>query len=205
VGTERSGIYRLLRFSFVYDFIQRAIGSNKALDFLVSEHIRAFPGAAVLDIGAGTGSISHHLGPISYLGIEPNARYVSDFNSQSKSERVRLVQGTTDSVTVEPESFDIVTILAVLHHVPDSHARQILGFAERAIRPNGRIVLLDPVLHAGQHVVSRFLAERDRGRYVRDRASYEALFSSTSLHTTFEIRTDLMKIPYSHILVQATK
>jgi SAM-dependent methyltransferase len=205
VGTERGGIYGLLRISAAYDLLQRLLGSKRWLEIFVNDYIRPFPGASVLDIGAGTGSIFAQLGDVSYFGIEPNQRYVDDFNAVYLTEKVRLVQGTTETVEVSSEKFDIVLISAVLHHITDSQVHQILDFARNALRPSGRIVVLDPVFHRGQHPIARFLARRDRGRFVREFGDYQSLFDSHALAANFEVRTDMLSVPYSHVLTQATK
>ncbi len=205
MGTERGGIYGLLRISVAYDLLQRLLGSKRGLEIFVNEYIRPFRGASVLDIGAGTGSIFAQLGDVSYFGIEPNQRYVDDFNARYLSEKVRLVQGTTETVEVPLEKFDIVLISAVLHHITDSQVHQVLDFAGNALRPGGRIVVLDPVFHKGQSPIARFLARRDRGRFVREFGDYQSLFESHDLAANFELRTDLLNVPYSHVLTEATR
>ena len=203
--SERSGVYRVLRLSVVYDLVQRIFGAEDGLRQYVSTHIRPFAGARILDIGAGTGSIAKFLGAVDYLGIEPNPTYVADFNKREGTATKRLISGVTQTVRVADDAFDIVVISAVLHHVSDEIAQSILAYAHKALRPGGRVVLLDPVLHNGQGRLSRFFVSRDRGKHVRQETAYKALFTGSNLDVSFTIRTDLNRLPYSHILATGTK
>ncbi len=205
MGTERTGLYGVLRSPFIYSGVQNVLGSKKLLGTFVSQFVKPFDGASVLDIGAGTGLIAHELGSVDYLGIEPNPRYVEAFNIRKSSESLKMVQGTTSSVRVPNNSFDIVIISAVLHHLDDNDARSLLSFATDALRNGGHIVTIDPVFHQNQRLIARFLATRDRGRFVRSLDSYQTLFSPQSLTSKFQVRTDLMRIPYSHVVAVATK
>ena len=205
VTSERKGVYRLLRMTAIYDLVQKVIGSDRGANTFVAEYIKPFTGARILDIGAGTGLIVSRLGQVEYLGIEPNPTYVDDFNAQYASEAARLVAGTTNDIEVSPNSYDIVLISAVLHHVNDDLSRAILRYAADAVTDDGRVVLLDPVLHPGQGLISRQLVSRDRGKHVRKDSDYKALFNEVGLQPTFDLRTDLNRFPYSHIITVATK
>lgn len=203
--SEKTGFYRILRLTTVYDSFQRIIGSKEKSQWYISQYIRPFNGARILDIGAGTGSVAKHLGDVFYLGIEPNLIYVADFNNRNQSVTRCLVAGTTYTVPVEDNAFDIVIISGVLHHVPDEESKSILGYAHKALKLGGRVVLVDPVLHEGQGTLSRFFVLRDRGKHIRGAGAYRSLFSELKLKLQFEVRTDLLRLPYSHILTTGTK
>jgi len=205
VTSERSGFYRILRLTSVYDFVQQVIGSEYGIGIFVNYYLKPFSGARILDIGSGTGLLVRKLGAVDYLGIEPNSTYVDDFNRQFGTANVRMVAGTTATINVDAESFDIVLVSAVLHHVDDGLAKSILQYAREALATTGRVVLLDPVLHQGQGFLSRQLVSRDRGKHVRQEEDYKALFSNVGLEPKFEIRSDLNRFPYSHIITTATR
>jgi SAM-dependent methyltransferase len=203
--SERSGVYRILRLTAVYDLVQKIFGSEASVRRFVTEYIKPFDGASILDIGSGTGIVTTHLGNVKYLGIEPNPTYVDDFNQKNHGTGSQMVAGTTDSISVPHDSFDIVLISAVLHHVDDEIARSILSYAANAAKVGGRVVLLDPVLHKHQNPIARFLVSRDRGKFVRREEDYRDLFQSLRVKTDFEIRKDLSRLPYSHIITTFTK
>ena len=93
--SERTGLYRILRATWVYELVQRILGSDRGSQIFLDDYLRPFDGARLLDIGAGTGLVVPRLGSVVYFGIEPNATYVEDFNREFETDRIKMVVGTT--------------------------------------------------------------------------------------------------------------
>ena len=79
------------------------------------------------------------------------------------------------------------------------------GVAIQLTKAGVRLATVDNVFVAGQNPVARWLIRMDRGQNVREVAGYRALFGAHERNVTHDVRHDLLKIPYSHIIMQLTK
>jgi SAM-dependent methyltransferase len=100
-------------------------------------------GQAVLDVGAGTGSLSlaaAELAPLAQItGVDPSASYVSDAQGRAPTERVRFVVGDAQALRVPDATFDRVVSLFVMNFIPDR---------AKALREMIRVTRTDGVIAA---------------------------------------------------------
>src|SRR5690349_4791855 len=98
---------------------------SRLLDPMHRRHLEALsidPGARVLEVGAGNGSIAAWLA--GRVGPDGSA-VADDLDLSLMDARVpglELRQGDIVAGPVEPGGFDLVTARAVLHHVADADA-----------------------------------------------------------------------------------
>ena len=71
-----------------------------------------------------------------------------------------------------------------------------------ALKPDGRLVTLDPVSTEGQSPLTRWLLRRDRGLHIRTRAECEALVAPYFERVVSTVREDLTRIPYAHVILE---
>ena len=64
---------------------------------------------------------------------------------------------------------------------------------------------LDGVWEKGQSVVSRYLLARDRGRFIREEEEYAELALQFFRDVKPSIRHDLLRIPYTHIILECVR
>ena len=101
---------------------------------LLTEFLRASPGPAVLDVGAGSGTFSNRL---LELGFEVTSTDVTDEALEVLRARVSgpVARADATSLPFSTSSFDAVVLAEVLEHVEDDGAA--LMEAARVVRPNG--------------------------------------------------------------------
>src|SRR5262249_39841475 len=60
-------------------------------------------------------------------------------------EHVELRQGSLEKLPVEACELDVALLMLVLHHLPEP--KRVLAEAARALRPGGRVLILDMLPH----------------------------------------------------------
>jgi len=107
------------------------------------------PGQTVVDVGCGTGNLS-----LAVLAAHPDARVTGldpDGNSLRRAARkacrrcvsLTLVQGYADRIPAEDASLDHVVSSLALHHVDDDGRVAFAHDALRALRPGGKVTIVD--------------------------------------------------------------
>lgn len=186
---ERStGAWALLRHPRAYEALQRLLGADESRRRFAEEVLRPRPGERVLDIGCGTAALARHLGPVTYVGFEPNAEYVARGRAENAGRDVMLHAGYFDAAAAASLApFDLVIVSAVLHHMDDAQGEELFRLLARVTKPEGRVVTLDNVYVPGQNPIARWLISLDRGRNVRDPEGYAALARPHFAEVTGEV------------------
>jgi SAM-dependent methyltransferase len=131
-----------------YDAFTR-LGGVRALHERAVELAAVEPGQAVADIGCGTGNLS-----FAVLAAEPGARVTGldpDGDALRRAARkarrrgvaITLVRGYADRIPAPDASFDHVLSSLALHHLDDDGRSAFARDALRALRPGGRITIVD--------------------------------------------------------------
>jgi SAM-dependent methyltransferase len=197
-------LYRALGLPAVYRLVGRFVGETDKGAF-TREHIRARAGQRMLDIGCGPADILRDLPRVDYTGFDANPEYI-EAAKHAYGDRGRFYCGrVSEESLTEHAGFDIVTAIGVLHHLDDDEAAKLFRLAHGALVPGGRLVTLDPCYASGQSPIARFLISRDRGRYVRDERGYRDLASRVFADVRPVVRNDILRIPYTHLVLECQK
>jgi len=161
----------------------------------------------VLDAGCGTGALLDHLpAGVDYTGFDLNAACIEAARTRHGDRGRFFVARVGEAIAgLDAEPFDIVVAKALLHHLTDNEAAQLLSMSERVLAPDGVFVSYDNVFYDRQPWFSRTLTALDRGGSVRTPEGYRALVSPNfgSIETT--LLTDMLRIPYAHFVMRARK
>jgi len=194
----------ILNLPWAYQMWGSVVGSDGYRKTLAREHIRARPSDRILDVGCGPGSMVPYLPRSEYVGFDANPDYI-----QQAQRRFPEAHFTCDRVNEynlpQSEYFDIVIALGILHHLEDKEAVQLFRMARRTLKPQGRLITLDGVWVAGQSRFAKFLLSRDRGRFVRRAEQYVALASTSFSTVNSTVRHDMLRIPYSHLILECSR
>ncbi len=153
----------------------------------IRPHVPA--GSRVLDIGCYDGSLFASLGDriVGGVGVDPA------LVRSREDERFRYLADTFPSVAIGDERFDVITMLAVLEHVPDGEIGAWAEACSRALGPGGVIVAtmpdprVDDLLHvlARVRLVAGMAAHEHHGA---DPRSMPGVFESVGLRLRFHRR-----------------
>jgi SAM-dependent methyltransferase len=201
-GERTSGVRAVLSLAPAYRFAQNALGAQRFRDALTQQYIRATADDRVIDVGCGTADILDHLPDLDYLGFDPSDRYVADARSRFGA-RAQFVTTAADVAGHSPDR-TLALAVGVLHHMDDNLAASTIALAARTLVDDGRMVTIDPTIIDGQPRVARLLAEQDRGRHVRGPEATKTLFDHFA-EVKVTVRHDLLRVPYSHVIVEASE
>lgn len=200
---EKNGIHSLLRFNFIYNLVQTLLGSKHCRDIFIKEYVKPANGQKILDFGCGTGTLFEelkNLKDLTYYGIEPNVRYVEACqNLYGNFQNAYFINGSIDELGQIPVKFDSIIVSAVLHHLKTEYWADIVHSLYLKLNEGGKLIFLDIVYHPSQHPVSKFLISLDRGESVLNIDEY-LKFLKGDYVVNSDLRTDLMRIPYSHLI-----
>jgi 2-polyprenyl-3-methyl-5-hydroxy-6-metoxy-1,4-benzoquinol methylase len=113
-------------------FIQRA-RFKKALKHLPK-------GASVLDIGSGEGDFLEYCGDHISIGFGIDKNILNN----RAGERYKIIQGAIPDALKSVSSFEVVTMLAVLEHIPEDDLEQVVTLIQQILTPGGRLILTIP-------------------------------------------------------------
>lgn len=195
----------ILKFPRIYNLFSRIVGI-KVFSVYVDKYIRPKKGNKILDIGCGTAEILYYLPKVEYVGLDMNQAYIDyakkRFGNRGKFLNQRVREGIVNELSLF--DFDMVLAKGVLHHLNDDEAIQLFELARSALKHGGRLITFDGCYVKGQPWLTRLILSKDRGKYVRTKDEYLSLASNLFKDIQVSIHHDLIRIPYTHIIMECT-
>jgi ubiquinone/menaquinone biosynthesis C-methylase UbiE len=157
-------LHKIAANPWVYDQIQTLAGQKQSFRW-ISRHTAGLHAETVVDVGGGTG-LWKRLWPAScrYICLDLEMPKLRGF--RSKVPAGLAVLSDASSMSIATGSADVVTCVALMHHLPDALLDQVFEEARRVLRVGGQLILLDPVINR-ERWVGRILWKLDRGSYPR--------------------------------------
>jgi SAM-dependent methyltransferase len=203
-----TGVRRILSQPIVYDALQAMLGGANARQRICREHIRAQSANTIVDVGCGTAEILKYLPQdIRYYGYDLSQSYI-DAAKQRFANRPDCVFKCADLNTIGPDEIppcDLAIAFGVLHHIGDRAASELIENLYDRLAVGGRVVTIDNGYVDGQSFVARELIKRDRGQHVRKAEDYLKLASSRFRESKITIHHDLLRVPYTHVIMECFK
>jgi len=188
-----------------YRLFQRMVGMESSQRTYLAEHAQPAPGEKILDIGCGPADVLERLPKVDYTGFDISAEYILAAKQRFGS-RGRFYCGDVGLTTIEGEqgTFDLVMAIGVVHHLDDAQAGKLFELARRVLRPGGRLVTYDGCYVPQQSRIARWMLAHDRGKFVRTQEEYLRLASPHFSKVSPQIRHDLLRIPYTHLIMRCS-
>ncbi len=136
-----------------WDRVRALHVSEERVEAAVVEAVGEAPVRALLDLGTGTGRMLEILAPRAGRAVGIDGSHAMLNLARLRVERgalrnVQLRQGDIYALPVERDGYDLVVVHQVLHYL-DEPARA-LREAARALRPGGRLLVVDFAPHADE-------------------------------------------------------
>lgn len=198
-------IHQFLSFSQAYKFATHLIGGEDVLERYAQNYIRYKPGYRILDLGCGPACILQHLHDVEYVGLDFEEKYIAAAKAKYGNRGSFFQRDVMTIQEGEFTNFDVVLATGLLHHLDDEVALGVLRAARMALRPGGRLLTYDGCfLPTKQHPIDKWVLSNDRGKYVRKLDQYLNLANQHFDDVTPHIRQDLLKIPYTLLIMECT-
>jgi SAM-dependent methyltransferase len=207
-NNEDSGwLKNLLSISQVYDFFQHdLLGGRQAREWLASNFWKLKGGERIVDIGCGSGAVLDYLPRDSdYIGIDVSERYIGAARKKYSGNGTFFLGTALDFLNQDysrRNNTDLVICNGLLHHLPDDQAREVLEVSKKLLKPGGRLICLEATYLARQTRLSKWIVSTDRGRFVRSEQEWKRLVSQIFDRCDTTIVTGLIRIPYTHIVIE---
>ncbi|EGV19347.1 class I SAM-dependent methyltransferase [Thiocapsa marina] len=201
-----TGIRKILTRPWVYDLFQEAVGAGRLRKKYVASSVQPIPGVKILDIGCGTSEILRFLPEsVVYVGYDLSADYIRSARSRYGCRGEWHCSPVSDMHVDDFGTFDIVMANGVFHHLDDQDAMRLAEIAARALKVSGRFCSFDGCFTKDQGRIARYIIAKDRGQNVRKPEGYLALVRPYFSTCDISVRRDLLRIPYTHAIIVATK
>jgi len=201
-----TGIRKILEQPVVYNFFCRITGENKRRAIQTKKYFKLNPGARILDIGCGTGTLLNFLpSNIEYFGFDMERRYI-DFAKSKFGERGNFFLERVGEVLKSEwkESFDAINADGILHHLTDNDCRKLLECAVYYLKKGGFMLTVDTLKHQNQSKVERWLVSKDRGQNIKYPDEFINLVKPYFNTVETEILSNYLLIPYSTFRMKLT-
>jgi SAM-dependent methyltransferase len=195
-------LHRFLRSPPLYIRWQRILGADRLRQICLDDFLKLREGERVLDIGCGPGYILDYMPLVDYVGFDTEPRYI-EYAREHYPDRGRFFCEHFAQAHVRKfKPFDAIMLLGIIHHVDDVVAEDLFGLLAKCLAPNGRVVTLDPCFIPGQSRVSRWVAQADRGGFVRNEQGYRRLGGNHFADVEARLVSNICRIPSTELIVR---
>ena len=196
---------KILDIPILYLTYKTIIGGQRATSIYVNEYVRPKNRDRVLDVGCGPAETVEYFSDVYYVGFDSNPDYIELAKNRFGNQGHFFCRGLDKINLKEFDAFDLVLAAGVLHHLDDSEVLSLLELAYVALKDGGRLVTYDGCYISGQSKIAKFFISQDRGRFVRTKEEYYNLASQIFSNVKQELREDLLRIPYTHLIMECCK
>lgn len=198
-----SGAYRLITIPAIYKGLMFALGADRAITRYVHEVLHPTAGMKMLDVGCGPANVLAYLPQLDYTGIDLNEKHIA-YAQQRYGERGRFIVGNAaDDLRQEENTFDLINVSALLHHLDDADAVSLFTSLKKLLKKDGKIVTFDNVWLPDQRAAVKLINALDSGINIRTPDGYLRLLSGQGFDIQTRVFHDLLRIPYDHFIMVA--
>ena len=173
-------IHRLLEVPLVFRLQQRLFNDYANVGSAFEKYL-SVKNKRILDVGCSSATCAGQIVDMEqddYFGVDINPHYID--LAKKRHPHGHFLQHDARVLPFEPDSFDVIMFIGVLHHMDDELIGSCVAEARRVLHPTGVILVAEPVFRRDWPVSTWFL-ERDRGKFIRTSDGYRALLDDLDI------------------------
>ena len=149
-----------------YVLAQRAVGAHKLRQICI-DTLAPRPGDRILDVGCGPAYYIDRFPAVEYHGFDTDEGYIKHARDHWKGRGRFYCEQLSEHRLAELPKFDGVLLMGLLHHLNDTDCHSVLAMVAGSLSARGRVLALEVCRDARLTALARWLAEHDRGEFVR--------------------------------------
>ena len=206
---DTRGLKKFLSVSWIYEQFQNLVGAKNARKWIAENYWKLNKDAKVVDIGCGPGDVIDFLPEgITYVGFDISKDYIRVAKKNYGIENTFFVNTAEELLKKHDDRLngaDLVMCNGLLHHLSDEEATDVLQLSKNIMSSTGRLVCIEPTFLAHQGFIKKWIMSKDRGCNVRTEKKWKELVGGVFDSFETSILTDLIRIPYTHIVIECQK
>ncbi|MFA4824280.1 MAG: class I SAM-dependent methyltransferase [Methanoregula sp.] len=189
----------------LYSATMRLLGSDQITRMFVETYVQPKSGDHVLDIGCGPADILNFLPDVKFCGFDIDAGYIDAARKNFGNRGTFVCKPVSKNALDENSRFDLILAKGVLHHLNDIEATDMFELAQTHLNKGGRMITFDGCYVPGQSYFAKKFLAMDRGKYVRTKEAYMKFAYHSFSNVIPTIRHDLLRIPYTILIMECTQ
>jgi ubiquinone/menaquinone biosynthesis C-methylase UbiE len=130
----------------------------------------------VLDVGCGPGTNTAIFNGSRYFGVDINPSYIE--SARKKFPGRQFLVSDANGLSFNKDSFDFIFIGSIIHHMDNQAAKKLFETLYKILKPNGAILISEPLRTEEKEVFKYFMMRMDRGKFFRTMEELHELFGT---------------------------
>jgi 2-polyprenyl-3-methyl-5-hydroxy-6-metoxy-1,4-benzoquinol methylase len=173
---KKTFVYKILSYSYIYDFLQWITGSYNFRKKIFLKIITN-SNSKILDLGCGTANILKYIkiDHRNYYGFDCNQEYIN--KAKKNFPKANFSTKVIEDVDFnELYKIDYILLFGFVHHLNDSQVHELFQKIKSKINLHCKIITIDPAFVDNKKCIAKFIAKYDRGEFVRYEYQYKIIF-----------------------------
>ncbi|OGH21847.1 MAG: hypothetical protein A3D75_01495 [Candidatus Levybacteria bacterium RIFCSPHIGHO2_02_FULL_37_18] len=159
---------RLLDNPVMFNYIRYLLaGKQKGIRKFINTYLEKYNCKSIADFCCGTGDFAVCIpNNASYIGLDMNKDFINYSKNRFKNEKNKkfIKANVISSKYIYERKFDGILLISTLHHLSDNELLILLPRIKKITR---KMVIIADIIPNPPHLLQKFFAKIDRGRYVR--------------------------------------